>query len=331
MKNNKTLHALVNTGKVMILPLIVFVVFAILTNGRSATSRMMLTTLRQSIVPMMICWGLMFTMTMGMFNFSAGAVMLCAGIIGGNLAKITDTGMMGLLFFCILIALVSSFGIGFLYNKMRVPCMVLTIGLMLVFEALPRALFTGGVRISGSAIYLAVSPNIFYTAVVMLVVFYIVYNMLPLGHNMRALGASPTISANVGIDADSVKLKAFVWSGLFFGVGAALYIASSGEVRNVSALGSMTIVMDGFMGMFLALFMTRYTNLAIAVPISSFCMKMITNGFVALGMSGTIRDLTNGVFLLILLTISANSGLIEGIRANRRFAEKIKSEIKITL
>ncbi len=50
---------------------------------------------------------------------------------------------------------------GPLYNELRVPCMVLTIGLMLFYEALPRALFSGGVRLS-NAVALSMAPKKYF-------------------------------------------------------------------------------------------------------------------------------------------------------------------------
>ena len=93
-------------------------------------------------------------------------------------------------------------------------------------------------------------------------------------------------------------------------MAGALYVAGLGEVRNVST-----------MGMVLAMFISSFCKLPIAVAVSAFTMKMMSNGFVALGMDATVRDLANGVFLLILLTISANSGLFERIKADRKFRE----------
>ena len=317
---------LVSTLKTLILPALVIGVFALLTNGRSVSPRMLLNTIRQSIVPMLICWGMMMTMSMSMMNFCGGAIMLAVSIIGGNLAQMMGGSIPVLVAVCAVLGVVTGGLIGFLYNKLRVPCMVLTIGLMLFFEALPRAIFPGGVRMT-NVVQLSMAPSCYYVALVMLVVFYVLYECLPFGHNMRAIGASPAISATVGLDADKIKFKAFLASGLFFGVAAALYVSSNGEVRNVATMGSMQIMMDGFMGMFLAMFMATFCKLPIAVVVSTFTMKMLSNGLVAMGMSATVRDLANGVFLLVLLTISANSGMFARIRADRAFREEAEAEM----
>jgi len=93
-------------------------------------------------------------------------------------------------------------------------------------------------------------------------------------------------------------------------------------------MGSMTIMMDGFMGMFIALFISKYCDTSIAVVLGSFTMKMLSNGFVSMGLSATVRDIVQGVFLLVLLVISANAGLFERMRADKAFKEKCETDFK---
>ena len=319
----KTLKQIVgNIVKTLALPLAVFIILVISTGGRFANFRIITTILRQSIVPAIIAWGLMLTFAVGSMNFSAGALVLCSTIIGGNLMKITGTGTIGLVLFTLAIALLLSILTGFLYNKMRIPSIVLTIGLVLVFEALPRVFFEGGVVIPSEATFLATPPYIFIVLIITLVAFYIIYNRLPFGHNLRALGNNQEIANKVGLDSDKVKFTCFLISGVFLGVAAILYGSTKSEVRNQAALGSMTIMMDAFMGVFLATFLARFCDLSIAVLISAFTMKMISNGFVAMGLSATVRDITTGLLLFVLLAVSANQGLFERIRENKRIAKE---------
>jgi ribose transport system permease protein len=311
----------------LLLPALVFAVFTVLTGGRFSTSRMIMTTLRQSVVPALICYGIMLNMTVGMVNFSAGAAILSVSIIAGNLTQMTGTGIPGLIVLSILCGLAIGIISGALYIKMRVPAMVLTIGLMLVFEALPRVIFSNGINMSSKLTILALSPYCFIIFGIMFLLFYLLYNKTAFGHNLRAIGSNQAISDSVGINSDMSKFMTFAVGGIFIGVSALLYLSNNGEVRPVSAMASMLIMMDGFMGMFLSMFISKYCNLAFAVPISVLTMKLISNGFVALGVSATIRDVTNGLVLLILLTISANEGVFAKMKANREFAEQANAKL----
>lgn len=326
---SKGANAVIRALKALIVPVGVWVAFAILTGGRSATMNLLITTMKQSVMPAVICYGLMLNMSLGMMNFSAGGMMLFAGIIGGNLAKMTGTGVWGLLLFCVLICAAEGAVTGLLYNAMRVPCIVLTIGMMLVWESFPKAIFEGGVNLKASYLILARQPYCFVVLAVVAVIFYIVYNKTAFGHNMRAIGSNQAIANSVGLDSDKIKFLSFTLGGVFLGVGGMLYVSNSGEVRNVAAMGSMTIMMDGFMGMFIAMFIAKYCDMTIAIPLGVFSMKMLTNGFVALGMSSTVRDIVQGFFLLALLVISANSGLFQRRKADKLFAQQCNEDYKL--
>ena len=320
MNRKKVIQFLLNLVKSIILPVLVFVVFSILTNGRIVNSRTIMAVLRQSVVPVLICWAFVFNMTLVIMNFAAGGVVLCSLILAGNIAKLSYMGIGGLIVLCIVFALILSFIIGVMYNAMKIPALVLTIGMVLIYESIPRIFFHGGVTIARANTFLALSPYCFIVLGAMGLLFYIIYNNTAFGHNLRALGSSPAVADSVGLDSAKIKLICFVISGFFLGVAAILYGSNQGQVQNVTALGSMTIMMDAFMGVFLAFFLAKYCNLTFAVLLGTITMKLITNGFVAMGVSATIRDITTGIFLFILLAMSANQGLIDRLRMRKENA-----------
>lgn len=321
-QQNKAVQFLLRCLKSLIIPFGMWLVFAIVTGGRTASWRMFVNTMRQSVVPCIICYGLMLNMSVGMMNFSAGGMMLFAGIVGGNLAKLTGTGVVGLVVFIVAICVIEGAITGVLYNAMRVPCIVLSIGMMLVWESFPKLLFESGLNINASMTVLSRSPYCFVVLAICLVLFYVIYNKTAFGHNLRAIGSNQAIANSVGLDSDKIKFLSFTLGSIFLGVGAVLYMSERGEVRNVATMGSMTIMMDGFMGMFIAMFLAKYCDMSIAVVLGTFTMKILSNGFVALGLSSTVRDIVQGFFLLILLVISANSGIFERRRADKEFAQK---------
>lgn len=276
-------------------------------------------------MPSIICYGLMLNMSVGMMNFAAGGMMLCACIIGGNLAKMFGWGIPGLVVFCLLVCLAEGVILGCLYRSMHVPSIVLTIGMMLLYEAFPRIVFKDGLNITAEYTSLARNPYCFYVLAICLIIFYIIYNKTAFGHNLRAIGNNQAIANSVGLDSDKIKLLSYVIGAAFLGIAAMLYASTNGEIRNVTSLGSMGIMMDGFMGMFIAMFIAQFCDMSIAVVFGVFAMKMLSNGFVALGMSSTVRDIVQGAILLILMIISANAGLFDRMKADRDFKKECEA------
>ena len=140
------------------LPVLVYVLFGVLSGGRMFNTRAILTTLRTTVQPAIICYALLLGMNIGMMNFSAGAIVLCSAIVGSGLSNTLGWGLPGLILFALLTSLICSAIMGALYNWLRVPSMVLGLGLMLVFEAVPRIFFPAGAVIASENGFLARQP-----------------------------------------------------------------------------------------------------------------------------------------------------------------------------
>jgi ribose transport system permease protein len=154
----------------------------------------------------------------------------------------------------------------------------------------------------------------------MFIAFYILFNLTTYGYNTRALGRNEEIAKVAGLNLPEIKQVGFTISGVFLGVASVLYMSSNGQITNPTMFGSMGMKFDAFIGVFLAFFLARYCNLAIGIVIGTFTMITLTNGFVALGVAATMRDILTGVFLLILLCISANQERFKQWRIDRERA-----------
>lgn len=323
---NKLARQVQGILKTMAIPVAVYVLFGILSGGRMFNSRALVTVLRQAIQPSVICYALLLGMSIGMMNFSAGAFVTCAAIIGNGVSNMLGWGLPGLIFFAILVSLACSAIMGLLYNWLRVPCMVLGLGLMLVFESLPRIFFPGGAVISPDDAFLARQPWCFVVMAFVMVLFYVIYNKTPYGHNIRAIGANQSVALAAGLDLDKIKFTNFMVGGFFLGIAAVLYMSAQGKVQNVGALGSMVVMMDGFMGVFLGMLLARWSDPSIAVFCGVLTMKILANGFVAVGLESTWKDVVTGMFMLVIMAISKNAALPAKMKADKAFAEEAIAE-----
>lgn len=320
--NKKVKEYIIKAVKSLILPVCVYLFFRIVAqSGRFGSNAQMMVIFRQSVQPILMAWALAFNMSIHMWDFSAGAVVIVACIAGGNLALMTGTGTVGLIVFCVLIALVMSAFTGALYNIMKVPSMVLTVGLVLIYETMTYIVNRGnGVLISGDLTVLSRAPYCFIILAIMFVIIYVVYNYTSFGHDVRALGNGQLIARNAGLSPGRTKFKSFLFGGLFLGISAVIYISAKGKVAPVTGMASVTTIFDAMMGIFIGLFLSKYCNMPVGVAIGTFTMKMLTTGLVALGLSTTVRDISQGFFLLIILVISNNQGVFEEIRLRKRRA-----------
>lgn len=319
--NSKVKDYALRTVKSLILPAMVYLFFLLAGNGRFGSGASMLVIARQSVMPILLSFALAFNMSIGMWDFSAGGVVYVACIVGGNMALLTGAGLIGLIFFCVATAVIMTTITALLYNFVKVPSIVLTIGLVLVYEASTSILFGGkGVLISGDLTILSRSPYCFIILAVMFALFYIVFNFTSFGHNVRALGNGQLIARNAGLSPSATKFKSFVFGGLFLGAAAVINISARGKLTVATNMISVSTVFDAMMGIFIGLFLAKYCNMAIGVAIGAFTMKMLNTGLIALGLSTTVRDISSGLFLLLILIVSNNQGLFGEMKARRERA-----------
>lgn len=316
----------------LILPLVIWVLFYILTNGRfGGTAISVLNVFRQSVIPLLIGMGLSTHMTMGMWDFSCGAVVFTSAIFGSVIANALGMGIPGLCIFALILALAMTMLSGIIYNMVKVPALVVSIGLALIYESLPRIILvaqsgTGSINMRDG--YLSAPPYCFVIFIIAFAVFYFLYEKTVFGHNVRAIGANQKIAYNAGINLEKTKLLSFMFGGLFYGIAAILYMSQNVRVYSASGLSSTSIIFDSMMGIFIAFFLQKYSGFPFGLVIGTITMRILASGLISLGLSTTIRSISTGMFLLIVLCVSSNQGRFSAWRARRKVGEAADKEFR---
>lgn len=320
MKIKKTL---VNIGKTLILPAACWIIFALITKGKFWSVKTLMSVLRTSVVPILVAMAMSFGMNMGMLNFAAGAVVVSSGIFAANFTTALGWGVPGLILFSVLTAVALCAVNGLLYQVLRVPCLVLSLGFCMVVEALPTFFFpsgTGSIKLTQA--YLASSPNCFIVLGIMFVIFWYINSATTFGADMKAVGADIRIANNAGINIDGVKFLSFLLSGVFLGITAVMYTSSNMKLTSVVGFSSVGMIMDGFMGIFVAFVFARYIDYSLAIVIGTITVRILGAGLVACGLTSEMRGVLTGLFLLIVLAYSANAGLPEQLKLEKMIRER---------
>ena len=92
----------------------------------------------------------------------------------------------------------------------------------------------------------------------------------------------------------------------------------------------MSVMMDGVLGVFLGMLLSRWSDPSIAVYCSVVTMKTLSSGFVACGLNATWKDVVTGMFMLVIMSVSANAALPGTIKANKAFAAEADREYRLT-
>ncbi len=313
----KIKNFVIRSLQTLALPVIVYIVFFVLSKGRFGQPGTMLLNVYQSIFSIFLALGLMTNMTMGMWDFSGGAVIYCAAIIGGNIAVRLNLGGYGMLICCMLTGVIIEAVTGLLYNALGIPSLVLSIGLCMVYEALAQSVFGGQVYITTDIAFIARAPYCFVILIVGIAIMYFIINKTSFGRNLACIGSNQAVARSTGIKIKEMKFFSYLMGGLFMGAAGAFMLANNATVSAPANLASLTVIFDAIMGVNIGMFLSKYCNIVIGVSIGAFTMKMLSIALVAVGLSSNMRNVITGIFLLLILCISANRGLVGTIKKRK--------------
>ena len=294
-------------GYVILIGLVIvsWAIFKILTPHNFGSFSNMLNYFQASLIATVGAVGFYFVMVMGMFDFSIGANIMLSAIVGCVLATRFNFGYFGLIVGGILTGTIVGLLNGIFYVKLRIPSMIVTTGLALIYESLANYM-AGGVEQTLPAHLRAFGrmPWDIILALVACVVAYIFLNYTKIGTYTYAIGSDEFVAKNMGINVNKYKVLAFILSGAFLGVMAILTISYGSSMVAVTGMASMSRNFVPTMGCFFGLAFKKYGMPLQAIIIGEFVINIIFFGFIALGAPTAIQDVITGFALLIIVTLT---------------------------
>ena len=272
-------------GYIILVGLVVlsWAIFKVLTPGNFGSPANMLSYFQASLIATVGAVGFYFVMVMGMFDFSIGANIMLSAIVGCVFASRFGMGYAGLIIGSVLTGTIVGLLNGIFYVKLRIPSMIVTTGLALIYES-----------------------NIIL-ALLACVAAYIFLNYTKIGTYTYAIGSNEFVAKNMGINVNKYKVLAFILSGAFLGVMAILTISYGSSMVAVTGMASMSRNFVPTMGCFFGLAFKKYGMPLQAIVIGEFVINIIFFGFIAMGAPTAIQDVITGLALLIIITLTTKA------------------------
>lgn len=299
---------------VSLLPVGLFAAFMVLAKGFGLHSIPIVVS--QAMVPLVIGFAAAMTMRMDLFDFSPGVRVVFAAVIGGMMEH--SYGLPGLLVGCMAGGILGGYAIAFMYRILRIPAMVVSLGFILIFEVF-------GAKIAGSSGYIKIAessaawcsyPVNIFIALASCAVFYVIIYRTRIGCHLHAVGNDEKMARSMGIDTESVKFRGFAISGLFCGIAAILMISYSASVTAQTGMVTMSMIFKPIIGVLIGIQLAKIVDdLAFAILIGELSISIIFNGFIAMGLADTAQNIVLGVFLIVVMAVSAKSSSAGGDRA----------------
>lgn len=296
---------------VIVLLLMAFVfwaVFKIISPKNFGTGKLLISYLQTSIQYAVGGCGLYFIVVMGLFDFSIGANIVLSSLVGVLLSR--NFGYAGLIIGCLGCGtLIGAFN-GTLYSKLRIPSMIVTVGLMLILESVANYVVlldhTGfpGKLTSQNILAFNHAPWNYIVAGIAFIMVACILRFTRIGTYCNAIGSNEYVAKNMGINVEKYKFIGFVLLHFFVGIMALLTVSYGKGMQAVTGMSSMDRNFKPLMGTFFGIAFKRYGCPVTAIVIGEFIITIIFNGLVALNIPTTINDFITGAVLLCIVTLT---------------------------
>lgn len=317
----KTMKKIVMT---LALPVIVYGIFLLICFERFNNFNCAYTIFLQSIVPAITAYAYAFIYMSGLFDFTIGARIIISGLVGGIASA--QFGMAGLLIGTLAASVAVALVTGVLNWLCRIPSLILTMALTMVFEIL-------GKNIAGRFSFVSIdykyamfgsAPWIIVVLAVCALLFYFIFNHTKFSYHMRAVGSNEAVSKNAGIHVQTVKLLCFVTGSIFVAVTAVLTISQSGSMGAQTNLGSATLLFKPLMAIIIAEVLQPVCDMTIGIFVGQFTLNTIFIGLIAAGFPDTFQNIFLGVFLLIVMIFTNNVETVKEYIHKRKAIGKLE-------
>lgn len=306
---------------VSLLMILLFLLFA--PDARSFAN--VATLLKQGIAPTILGWGVLFNIKAGNWDFGVGAEVLVAAIVGGNLAKLLNLGVVGVICCCVLVGLLAGGISGALYYLLRIPTIIISIAVMLIYESLCGILFDGkGVSLGLEYLVLGKFPGNILMFLLSFGIAYVLFFKREIGYHIKAVGSDIRVAENNGINVVRAKASAFMIAGLFAGLYAAVNLASSGVTRTVSAMGTMGTCFNAMMCVFIGLSIVGQGNIFAAIYFGAVIMQLIQMALMVFRIPTQYSQVVVAVFVILFMLLSTNAPDMKEAARRRRDKKKLK-------
>lgn len=292
-------------GLILLLIMIVavYLVFKILTPSNFGSLANLSSYAQQSIIQSVAACGFYYIMVMGMFDFSLGANIILCAVVGSALSA--NMGYFGLIFGAVLCGTLVGFLNGIIYVKLKIPSMIVTVGMMMLYECI--ASFIAGGKLMGPPRELRAfgsAPWNYILAIAAFLLSSAILRYTKVGTYSYAIGSNEPVAKNMGIHVNKYKVIGFLLCGFFAGLMAILTVSYGSSVAPEMNMASSARNFTPVMGCFFGMAFKKFGCPVLAIVGGEFIIYMMLNGLLALGVPSTIQDVAIGTTLLLIVAIT---------------------------
>ena len=326
----KIVNVLKKTGLTLAFPALIFVVMLIITAANGIDYYVSANMVRQVVtdasLTTIIALAIYLQFKNGRFDFSGGATMILSAIIAGNITLQAGGNPILFLVLCVVFGVVLSMITATAYIVSKVPVIICTIAVTLIYESLTYVLFDaeGLSVISRTEMVMFAKVPFIIIPLQITMGQYVYFNYFTAeGRRAKLLSGNQKVAVNIGIKENKNVLITYIVCGVILGLGALVY-GSQQIIKPQSNLSTSSILFSYIVPVFIGMFIGTASIDAVGVVVAALGMEFLNYGLDCLGVgAGGYQQIIFGMFMLGFYAFSAQSGNIKKF-FGKIFAKKEK-------
>lgn len=282
---------------------------------------------------LLLSFGVSINLHTGRFDFSTGAIMLISGVIGAKIAYGAGLGPVGMLVISVVFGALFGAISGGLYIALRLPPMIIGLGMTLVLEGIV-ALITDGLKpvkfgTDPSYYQFVTNPAAMSVLIVIsLAVMVIVFHYTKFGYDYRALQTGQKIAVNVGVRENKNAWICYIISGALLGGAGALSLCSTNGVTPTINFSTIASMFSCFLPLFFSGFIMKFCNKQVAILLGCVGYEFIQIGFgqlsfVNASFTADVYKVVEAVILVaFLIYLNNENKIVEVVTLKKWLAKK---------
>lgn len=319
----KALDILRRIGGTIMLPVAMYLIMYLIC-GTDATGKalkvfsnpkVLMMKLPELAVTVSCAMGIGLQFKNGRFDFSGGAIMLLAAIVAGNAGLAAQSSAVFAVT-AVAVCVVLSVLVALVYVYGRLPIMIATIGMALVYEAITSFGFGGGVNLVSVSYIKALSqyPTVLLPFVGAVLV-YAFYNYLSVsGKRSVLLAKNQQAGVNIGINENREVIISYVYSGLIFGFATIVWASLAKRDASFSSLSTVGALFSNILPVFVGLYIGAFCGDTIGIIMASVAIVLMKFGLTTV-LKGTMGEAVSTAMMgLFVFLVNFVAGQSQGIK-----------------
>lgn len=287
----------------LVVPGAVYLFFSILRPQVFLNLDSLYTIALSSCIAIILAWGISFSLTAGIVDFSVASERVLGAVVGVILSR--TMGIWGLIIGSLVTAVIFGIIKAALNACIKVSSMVISVAYCYIIGSI-GALVQGNnsMILTSDMCVLGKSPAIWIIFAACGVVIYVLQRYSVFGAHCRALGGNGKISAEAGISKGKTEGLAIFVASIFAGISGILATSYGAGTVAQTGLASMAVVFPAIIGFNIGAMLTKYINITFGCISGVLTMNILATGLVSLNIPSQLKDTATGLFLIFLLCLT---------------------------